>query len=58
MNVFLTQEERISAVLENALPADILTDDDMDVLFRQLSEAILRKTEKDFKGSSVGDSVH
>lgn len=58
MNVFLTQEERISAVLENALPADILTDDDMDVLFRQLSEAILRKTEKEFKGSSSGGSVH
>jgi hypothetical protein len=52
MNLFLTQEERLAAVLDNVLSPDILTDDDMDLLFSRLCEAIQQKSEQGFSGSS------
>lgn len=51
MNVFLTQEERIVAALDGVLPPDILTDDDMDLLYNRLTAAIQEKTEQDFSGA-------
>lgn len=43
MNTNLTFEERIEAVLSDALPADILSDNDIQELNNRVFEALSRK---------------